>query len=129
MLFSRLPNKSQEELDSLANFLEDLPLAIVQVAASIREFKIDVRDYIDQFSNIVNIDDKIKNILAKNIESFSEECLHILKIVCLGYCDNIPYDMLYEVFKYKYSEYEDFDFKFYLGEIVKFYILSYDAKN
>lgn len=79
LLLSRLPDKSNEDLLTLANFLQDLPLALIQSASYIRRSRIEVRDYIEYFSSNMNRDDKLKNIVSKNIESLVKNLNIFLK--------------------------------------------------
>ncbi len=129
LLSSRLPDESHEDLQTLAYFLQYLPLELVQSAAYIRKTRIEVINYIQYFSSIMKRDDKLRNIVSKNIDSLSEEAQDILRIVCIGNCDNIPYDMLYQIFSYKYNNTTQNHFNYYLGEIVRFNWMSYDIKK
>lgn len=129
LLSSRLPDKPHDEYELLANFLEDLPLALLQAASYIKKYNKDITEYIEELSDAPDRDERLKSIVSKNIQPLSEECQDILKIVCLGHHDNIPYDMLYTVFSYKYLNTTQNQFDSHLSSIVRLNIMSYDIQT
>jgi V8-like Glu-specific endopeptidase/tetratricopeptide (TPR) repeat protein len=129
LLSNQLFDRADEELESLAYFFQGYPLALYQSAYCISKADLKVSDYIQNFSKIVGRDPKLKNILSNSIKSLSEESRHILKIVCLGDSDNIPYDTLYGVFRYSYPHTSQYKFDYYIEEIARFSILSYNTNK
>ncbi len=102
---------------------------MLQSAGYIQKSGKEVRGYIKELSNLVDRDEKLQRIVSKNIEYLSEESQHILKIVCLGYSENILFDLLYKVFSFKYPDTTHVDFLNHLNEVVRLNILSYDNKK
>jgi hypothetical protein len=136
LLSNKLSDRTDNELKSLASFLQGHPLALAHSADYISSKRPVVDEYIQNYSSAIKLEfnnrrenkiTNLKKILNNSISSLSEISQHVIKIVCLGDCDQIPYDLIYGVFNISYPNTSQNEFNQYLGEITRLSIFTYDT--